>query len=225
MRLQVLNSQSKELAAPSEAAITPLEIGTVSNYGDRSDDGSRRLRTPSSHVNMVNAILAPLHTSATESVLKWTNFANFPELRSLEGVSIFQLEQHRSPVLEKRSVMYPYVSPDTIEVIIDAFQQNINFWYPTLSQQKIDSLKATIISGDLDQSCHSCLALLLMALGCACDSIAPLFKGGDVDLTATEYHQQRREMAESYFDGAMKRLHTASFEISIDAAECSLLAS
>ena len=224
--LQVSDSRSKTLAAPSVTAISPLEIGTMdSNYSDHSDAGSRHHRTSSSHVNVFNAILAPLHTSATESVLKWPNFANFPELRSLEGVSVFQLEQNRSPVPEKLTVTYPYVSPDTVAAIIDAFQQNINFWYPTLSQEKIDSLKTTIISGDLDQSCHSCLALLLMALGCVCDWIAPLFKGGDVDLLATEFHQQRRKMAESYFDGAMKRLHTAGFEISIDAAECSLLAS
>jgi len=121
--------------------------------------------------------------------------------------------------------MYPYLSSDVVERIIDAFQQNINFWYPTMSKNKIRDLKAKITPGDLDQSCHSCLALLLMTLGCACDSISTIFTGGESDMEDSEYQRQRRAMAETYFDGAMKRLHTANFEISTDAAQCLLFTS
>ena len=221
--LKASASPSRGLTFPVEQSASPQTIGTVA-----SDHSHRRLtHSPeiSTNTNMHNAVLAPLHTSATESILKWPNFDAFPSLRFEEGVSVFHLEHLRPPVLEKPTAMYPYVSGDVVEQIIEAFQQNINFWYPTLSKDKVQDLTAKITSGDLDQSCNSCLALLLMALGCACDSIATVFKGGDVDMEDSEHQQQRRRMAESYFDGAMKRLHTASFEISTDAAQCFLFTS
>jgi hypothetical protein len=174
---------------------------------------------------MHNAVLAPLHTSATESILEWPSFDDFPALRFEDGVSIFHLEHLRPAVPEKPAALYPYVSSDVVERIVNTFQRNINFWYPTMSKSKIRDLEAKINVGNLDHSCHSCLALLLMALGCACDSIATVFTGGEVDMEDTEYQRQRRAMGEMYFDGAMKRLHTAHFETSTDAAHCLLFTS
>jgi hypothetical protein len=217
---KVSSSALKGLKLPSENITSPQM-----SYSAASDNVHRRsTRSPenSPNHNMQNAILAPFHTSATESILKWPNFDAYPSLRFQEDTSIFHLEHLRLPIPEKPAIMYPYVSNDVVGCIIDAFQRNINFWYPTMSEDKRIDLEAKIVAGNLDQSCHSCLALLLMALGCACDSIATVFIGDEVDLEDSDYQRQRRAMGEMYFDGAMKRLHFAHVEICVEAAQCLL---
>lgn len=116
--------------------------------------------------------------------------------------------------------MYPYVSRVDIEHIIQAFQHNVNFWYPTMSVAKIEASEARIIAGELDNSTASCLALLMMALGCASQSVSGLAVGTEPTKEEVEYQRSRRALADMYMDGVLKKLHIAHMEVSADATQC-----
>lgn len=132
------------------------------------------------------------------------------------------MENSRTPILENTTVMYPYACEDEIGSIVRAFQQNVNFWYPTMSKSKINELETKIKKGNLDQSTHSCLALLMMALGCASRSLVSTFMNDDVDSEESEYQRRQRLMGQVYFDGAIKKMHMVFMDVSIEAAQCLL---
>ncbi|KAL3419998.1 C6 zinc finger domain-containing protein [Phlyctema vagabunda] len=169
--------------------------------------------------NIQNAIISSFHTSATESVLEWPYFDHFPSIRQ-NYVSIFGLEQSRPPISERPTARIPYVSGQDLNSIIDAFQHSVNFWYPTMSTRKRNYLRSRIIEGYEDNTTTTCLAFLMMALGCASQSVARTFDVHDPE--ALNDQQSTKAMADMYFDGALKRIHVAQMEISSTANQCLL---
>ncbi len=89
-----------------------------------------------------------------------------------------------------------------------------------MSKEKLDDILGRISSGNLDDSVDSCLALLIMALGCASQAVGLLFKNTGLSVEDLDYQQSQRRLAEVYFDGVLKRLHTAHLEISTEATQC-----
>lgn len=177
------------------------------------------LSPTSASPNIHNAVLASLHTSTTESVLEWAHFDSFPSLRQ-NYVSIFHLEQSREPILERKTAIYLCVSLEELDSIIQSFQSTVNFWYPTMSKANIEASRLLITLDEAIDSTSSCLAFLVMALGCASQSISGLFESQNPGQGTSDYRRGRRNMADMYFDGAMKKLHLAHMEVSSTATQC-----
>jgi hypothetical protein len=176
-------------------------------------------RSPAtSEQNIQNAVLSPFHTSTTESVLHWPHFDVFPSLRQ-NYVSVFNIEQSRSPVSQKPTAMFPYVGSDDLRHIILSFQYNVNFWYPTMSYAKINELRQIVTEGNVGNDTPSCLALMVLALGCASQSVEKMYDGNDLNDMDMDYQRSRRSMAEMYFDGVLKKIHVAHMEMSTAATQ------
>ena len=161
-----------------------------------------------------------MHTSTTEYVLQWHHFDVFPSLRN-DYMPIFQLEQSRFSLPIKPSAMYPYVTPDDVQSILDSFQHNINFWYPTLSQRQIERTKTLLNSGvTLEDSVDACLALLAMALGCASQVTAGLDIRGSIPDQESAWRVSRRQMGDVFFDAALKKAYVAHLDVTSTSAQC-----
>jgi len=176
--------------------------------------------------NLENAVLDSWHTSTTESVLNWPHFDVFPSLRQ-DYISIFQLEQSRPPIRTRTVIMYPYVTAEDVDGILDSFQQAVNFWYPTMSQTQLEKVRSIVNEGAFDQDhdgngTYTCLALLTMALGCASQVIAGLTLPKTLTLTEEEKKKRaaKRAMGDIYFDSAVKRLYVAHMDVSSTATHC-----
>ena len=180
-------------------------------------------RSPHSFIstpqNLQNAILDSMHTSATESVLQWSHFNAFPSLKKMY-VSIFHLEQSRSPITIKKSTLHPYIGNTEMNQIISSFEHNINFWYPTMSRAKLNAAQALLLAGDMDDSTSSCLAFLIMALGCASQATCGLAARNHLTDEEIRYRASRRAIADMYMDRVLKKLHLVHMEISTTATQC-----
>jgi hypothetical protein len=160
-----------------------------------------------------------MHTSTTESILEWPHFDIFPSLRE-NYRSIFSLEQSRSALTDRNSAITPYLGNEEVRQIIQAFQSSVNFFYPTMSKLKLESLQRLISAGNLDNNVDSCLAMLIMALGCASQSVRLLFDTYQMNDAISDYRQSRRALAEMYFDRVLKILHLAHLELTTEATQC-----
>lgn len=170
--------------------------------------------------NLQNAVLDSMHTSATESILQWSHFDIFPSLRQMY-VSIFHLEQSREPIKMRASTMYPYVSGAEIDRIITSFGSSVNFWYPTMSTDKLKAAQSLITDGEADDSTSSCLAFLVMALGCANLTISGSAAGTNLSNTEVESRAaHHRAMGDMYMDTVLKKLYVVHMEVSTTATQC-----
>lgn len=183
-------------------------------------------RTPTSASSapetLQNAVLDSMHTSTTESILQWSHFDVFPSLRQMY-VSIFTLEQSRAPVHMRQSTMIPYASSTDIDKIVSIFEHTINFWYPTVSQSKLKDTRSQMSSGQVDDSTSSCLAFLIMALGCASQATSGMSNSVNLSDEEMDYRASRKSMADMYFDGLLKKLHIVHMEMSATAVQCLFL--
>lgn len=198
---------------------TPQTVFSADLRGSPHQDRRPSMNRGHEDHNVHNAILSSMHTSTTESVLEWPHFDMFPSLRA-NYTSIFVLEQSRPPLTDRPSIVTPYLGVEEVRQIIQSFQSSVNFFYPTMSKLKLESLQILISTGNLDSSVESCLALLIMALGCASQSVRLLFDAYETSKETLDYRQSRRALAEMYFDGVLKRLHVAHLELTTEATQC-----
>ena len=161
-----------------------------------------------------------MHTSTTESVLQWPHFDQFPSLKA-DYIPIFHLEQSRHALVVASSPIYPYVTQEDVASILDSFQQNVNFWYPTLSQSQIKKISHSLSAGaPTDDSMDSCLALLVMALGCASQVTSRLNTETPLTSEDRRQRQSRRTIGDIFFEGALKRLHVSNLVVNSISAQC-----
>ena len=111
--------------------------------------------------------------------------------------------------------MHPYVSEKEVDDIVESFEQNVNFWYPTMSRRRTVELRQRILSGHLDDSTTSCLAYLVMALGCATQLTCAF-----ADKGASDPIGRYRVMSKLYFDIAFRKIYLAQSECSEEAVQC-----
>lgn len=81
-------------------------------------------------------------------------------------------------------------------------------------------LRREIMSGVVDESTGSCLAFLVIALGCAGELICTFAENENPDSENLDLQNQRRTMSELYFDIAFKKVYLAQAECSVEAAQC-----
>lgn len=170
-----------------------------------------------------NAVLDSMHTSTTEAILQWPHFDEFPAL-SNGYVSIFRLEHERGPWQVASTSMQPYIGPEEVDGILSAFQQNVNFWYPTVSLDQLTAVRKSVGSESMHlDTVDTCLALLVLALGCASQVTSGLSTASSLGEIDCEKRAARRKLANMYFSSALKKIYIAHMEISSRAAQCLLL--
>jgi hypothetical protein len=127
------------------------------------------------------------------------------------------LEYARPSFESKVYAIFPSLGLSEVKNIVGTFQKTYNFWFPTMSFNDLKSLEMRIFHENLEPNCRSCLALLVMALGCVGASV--------IDEGDTPEHdsQQLKLQGASWFTAAMKMLHLAHIEMSVEACQCLLL--
>ena len=116
--------------------------------------------------------------------------------------------------------MHPYISSTEVDQIITSFEHSVNFWYPTVSTAKLKAAQALLLAGDVDDSTSSCLAFLMMALGCASQATCGLAGSNYLTDEEIRYRATRRAMADMYMDRVLKKLHLVHIEMSTTATQC-----
>ncbi|KFY49128.1 hypothetical protein V495_00716 [Pseudogymnoascus sp. VKM F-4514 (FW-929)] len=202
----------------TDPAISP-EVTHSHDIAERSSHHHSQSATGNDAQGVHNAVLSSLHTSTTESVLDWPHFDIFPSIGQ-NYTPIFQLEKSRPPLTTMTSAAVPYLRADEVQQVIEAFQSSINFFYPTMLKDKLVAVQNLVLSGNLDDSVSSCISLLVMALGCASQVVSLLFNTSALTSQSLEYQISQRRLAEVYFDGVLKRLHTTQLEISTESTQC-----
>ncbi|KAM0113244.1 hypothetical protein ACP6JB_001000 [Aspergillus fumigatus] len=180
-------------------------------------NGAHRADSPGDHIS--NATLSAFHASTTESILAWPHFNDFQSLREDHSFSVFHLESSRAPLAPRPTTVHPYASRSEIDRVVHSFQRNVNFWYPTMSVAQAAEVQVHIAAGVFGDSVKSCLALLVMALGCASELICSYAAHEDPNSEELELRSHRRAMGEIYFDCAFKKIYLAQAECTVDAVQ------
>ncbi|KAF7717393.1 Fungal Zn(2)-Cys(6) binuclear cluster domain-containing protein [Penicillium ucsense] len=191
-----------------QTGISPSITSEINRAGERVD-----------HIS--NATLSPFHASTTESILAWPQFAEFGNLIRGKSVPVFRLEQSRAPLLPRPSTVLPFVSKQEVVRIVQSFERGVNFWYPTMACGLIEDLRARVIVANFDDGhLRSCLSLLVMALGCACELVGSLSFSQPPLPDQIDNQNHWRQLADSYFDCGFKKVQAAHTEFSAEAALC-----
>ncbi|KAF4974833.1 hypothetical protein FZEAL_8294 [Fusarium zealandicum] len=184
------------------------------------------IQTPASHDlgengnNLENAVLDSMHTSTTESVLQWPHFDVFPLLRT-DQMSIFHLEQSRPPLPISSNPVYPYIDAEDVDSILTAFEHNVNFWYPTMSQAQLQEIRTTLRSGvPAEDTVHCCLSLLTLALGCASQAVTDLRFTSSPEGYEAATRLRNRKMGDVYFQLALRKLHIVHLKVDSETTQC-----
>ncbi|KAJ5153549.1 uncharacterized protein N7482_010027 [Penicillium canariense] len=221
LRMEASIEELKSLAATASGsniicgiqAKSMSPTGTVTSMSQEASHhpGGCTIRDPTE-----SAVLSSGHLSSAESLLKWPVFLDHPSILEETESSLLLLEHRRSSFRSKPYAMVPSVDLSEVKSIVSVFQQTYNFWFPTISLDDLNSLELRIHQQNLDPSCQSCLALLVMSLGCVGASV--------IDEGGSKYpSRQLKLQGELWFTAAMKMLHLAHIEISVQACQCLLL--
>ena len=114
------------------------------------------------------------------------------------------------------------MTEEEVDSILDAFGHAVNFWYPTTSSDQLHNARALITNGnfeDNDELCV-CLALLVMALGCASKVTAGLMESAAVPESEQRRRATYRATGDMYFESALKKLYVAHMDVSSIATQC-----
>jgi len=190
---------------------------------------SPRFSDPSSPDNsdfakVANATIPSTHISATEDLLISPIAAPYPSLRA-QFRPIFLLES-RCPAIpfQPRSIR-PVFTTSEAERLLNSFQRNVNFWYPTVSKATLQNLFERVRNGFVENTCEDCAALLVMALGAASELVQLVHSSTKSHGFESRQHQSElMTMASVCYDEAMKLLNVAYMEISTISTQCVFLA-
>lgn len=165
-----------------------------------------------------NAVLSAQHISSTESLLQWKCFDAFPGVRQNKQ-PIFLIEQQRRPIDEFSPRNVPRGTPNEIRDILEEYRRTVNFAYPILTIEEIESIQDLLLGSPLCKSIPWCRAWLVMALGCASQSISFVSEEttGDEN-TVFRY----RTLAPIYFSLFLEQSYLIHDDISVMATQCLL---
>ena len=150
--------------------------------------------------------------------------ASFPSLRTIFR-PIFLLEKNRPPIPFQARSIRPVFTTDEVQRLITSFQNNVNFWYPTVSKITLQCLFERAQNGFVDNTCEDCAALLMLALGAASELIKPVhLENEQPSFEARRRQSELMTMASVCFEEAIKLLSLAYMEISTISTQCVFLA-
>lgn len=216
--MTALTRQQQTVLAPTTPVDPRIASSPLAFFSPPTVDSTHRPVTSPDQIS--NAILSQFHSSTTESILAWPHFKDFHPLRQNYQGSVFYLESRRSPFKHRSSGSLPYVGKTELDHILQSFEQNVNFWYPTLSRNKSTEVEILILSNSLDEDMASCLALLVMALGCASEMIRSISSDTIAGLEELEKRHRWQLMSGLYFDLAFKKIYLAQAECTTEAVQC-----
>ncbi|RAL64640.1 hypothetical protein DID88_001673 [Monilinia fructigena] len=125
------------------------------------------------------------------------------------------------PITSRLSTLNPYIVSSELDHIVESFQTNVNFWYPIMSNNKRNQLRKHILLRKLEQpTTLSVLALLMIALGCASQSVANIAVPRDLTPDEIDYYKGRKLMADVFFDEVLRKLYIPHTEMSSNAVHC-----
>lgn len=172
-----------------------------------------------------NAVISASHESTTESILGWPVFDAVPALRQAreQNETVFGLENGRTPLsLSSEWVEMPRLSEGEVDHVLHAFQAGVNFCYPVILLRDITLSRQVILARHPNEGLDSCLALLIMALGCAAEVVSELLPREQDPAFVPSRHYQSLSL--QYFDLAIKQIHHAHSTINTISAQCLMLA-
>ncbi|KAK9472182.1 uncharacterized protein V1510DRAFT_379380 [Dipodascopsis tothii] len=208
--LETLLDLRAEISRLSTAVAVRNEADDTSSVGSARRAADRRDELPASIPNN--------HTSASEDLLRWHIFDDTPELR--EGFkNVYELENRRPAVPFRSTAVYPFIPADHRDRLVDAFQRNVNFWYPVLSLDTVVGLVGVLWEHTPAQTCRACLAQLVMAVGFACLDVErahPDSYAGEASWGGATADPIGR----TYFESANRLLFLALAENSVEAMLC-----
>ncbi|CAI7583734.1 unnamed protein product [Penicillium bialowiezense] len=190
---------------------SPVSTMTSMSHDTRHQPGGCTIRDPTE-----SAVLSSGHLSSAESLLKWSVFLDHPSILNETESSFLSLEYGRTPLRSNLYAIFPSLELSEIKSMMTVFQQTYNFWFPTMSLNDLKSVEVRIYQQSLDPSCQSCLALLVMALSCVGASVVK-------EEMPEHESQQLKLQGASWFTAAMKMLHLAHIDMSVEACQCLLL--
>ncbi|KAI6383304.1 hypothetical protein MCOR25_000224 [Pyricularia grisea] len=146
----------------------------------------------------------------------------------------------------------PRVTPKEVGRILDSFQGAVNLWYPTASVAQLERCRAIAVAegvgsaspglereeaenGDEDEdddddddeddqhAVDSCLASLVMALGCASQVVAGLVDGHVLSDEEMRFRRARRRLGDLYFDQVLRSIHVVHTAVGSAATHCLFL--
>ncbi|KAL2818585.1 hypothetical protein BJX63DRAFT_383451 [Aspergillus granulosus] len=202
-------------STPVDARIPPSPLAF---FSPATIDSAPRAGSPPDQIS--NAILSQYHSSTTESILAWPHFQDVHTLRQNYRGSVFHLESIRPALKHQWAGTLPYLSKLEVDSILESFEHNVNFWYPTLSRATRTEVELRVLSNGLHEDISSCLALLVMALGCASQLIHSASSITSQDPTVSEHQHRWQVMSGLYFDLAFRKIHLAQAECSTEAVQC-----
>ena len=165
-----------------------------------------------------NAVLSAQHISSTESLLQWKCFDAFPGLRQNKQ-PIFLIEQQRRPLEEFSPGNVPRGTPHEIKEILEEYRRTINFAYPILTIEEMENIQELLLSSPLCKSISWCRAWLVMALGCASQSINFV---SDKTIRDEDAIFRCRNLASIYFGLFLEQSYLIHDDISVVATQCLL---
>lgn len=89
-----------------------------------------------------------------------------------------------------------------------------------MARSTAESLKEYLSSGAIEESTRSCLALLVMALGCSSELVGLFTTKETPDTHSVEMESQQRFLGSMYFECAFKKIPLAQAEFTADAVQC-----
>lgn len=190
---------------------SPVSTMTSMSHDTRHQPGGCTIRDPTE-----SAVLSSGHLSSAESLLKWSVFLDHPSILNETESSFLSLEYGRTPLRSNLYAIFPSLELSEIKSMMTVFQQTYNFWFPTMSLNDLKSVEVRIYQQSLEPSCQSCLALLVMALSCVGASVVK-------EEMPEHESQQLKLQGASWFTAAMKMLHLAHIDMSVEACQCLLL--
>ena len=162
-----------------------------------------------------NATIAE-HTSTTEAILHWPIFDQYSALRThdvIKSGAIFWMENTRGRRITGSSL--PFLSREELNRITEVYLNTTNFCYPIVALEDLNNLKLRYLSNHIDQSVESCLICLIIALGCAAETVHGLAEGHDA-------HEliRSRHLGRAHFDTALTGIHMAYCTFNVQATRC-----
>ena len=159
----------------------------------------------------VASIMPKNHTTPALNLLRWPKIRDLVSQRWDPQVLV-QLEMHRDP-LPLTSVRAPLdLSHPT--PYIQAFFERVNVWYACVSPYTWNATYGQAIAQGFRDGAESCLALLVIALGCASSA-------GSI----SNYPPNTDPPGYAYFAAAWALLPTIMSRNDISSAQCQILAS
>ncbi|RDW86949.1 Zn(II)2Cys6 transcription factor [Aspergillus mulundensis] len=215
--LRELSGHLRTILDPTSPVDPRIASSPVAFFSPSTIDSNHRPLSSADQIS--NAILSQFHSSTTESILAWPHFKDFHALRRNYRGSVFHLESQRPSFKSRCSGILPFASKAELDSILSSFERNVNFWYPTLSRSTQTEIGLRVLSNGLEQDVDSCLALLVLALGCASQLITV---ASDSQSAAAESEQEHhwQLMSSLYFSHAFKRIYLAQGECTAEAVQC-----